>query len=445
MTDVPKNRQRLLASCLRTLPDSYVGVNFSRYPSGESLLGMIHVPPYRVPELKEMLERECDAEQQFKLLLELAVEHRNWREFTEAIDTYHHALQIYPLATRPFYGSGECLIQVEHYRDAVKTLSDGLKVFDRLPTRTAEPVVDSPLAQKEWTPLDNDRRERRLPTRADFLELLCDAQEKMGDYPKALEHARQLCKLEQRKDSYHACATRLQLACGESISSIANERALCLLQDFEPELASELGRLYEIFGADQNASQTYQRLLKNLERVGPPGSEEWEESDNLRGWLHDRLGRHEDAIKCFSSLLEHVDKESSKGIMLKVLLANAKLHSGDTCRALSIYAECLDAPGNHEALNNVGIAHFLTGNYSDALSAFETARDKVPEHPVINFNYALIALALADRKFAEEQIRPLRKINAALGDRLHLLLESHATNLQIDLVPGPPLEVSVVQ
>jgi hypothetical protein len=60
------------------------------------------------------------------------------------------------------------------------------------------------------------------------------------------------------------------------------------------------------------------------------------------------------------------------------------------------------------------------GKYGEVISAFDTARKSVRNHPVINFNYALTALALSDRKFAEHQIQPLRKIDAALSDRLHL-------------------------
>src|SRR5262249_24103384 len=159
----------------------------------------------------------------------------------------------------------------------------------------------------------------------------------------------------------------------------------------------------------------YRSLLSRHEMQGRAATNGFEESEeHLKGWLYDRLGHHAEAIKCFSNLFEKVNGNPYKESLLKVLLANARLHAGDNYGATTVYLECLDAPCNHEILNNLGVAHFVSGHLSDSLSALENARAKVTNHPVINFNYALIALALSDRKVAEEQIRPLRKADAAL-------------------------------
>jgi tetratricopeptide (TPR) repeat protein len=70
------------------------------------------------------------------------------------------------------------------------------------------------------------------------------------------------------------------------------------------------------------------------------------------------------------------------------LLANLELTSGDARRAVQLYGEIVRRSPGLTEIGNLGLAHFVLGNYAEAAKVFRRAAEQAPGNALVLLNLA---------------------------------------------------------
>ena len=202
---------------------------------------------------------------------------------------------------------------------------------------------------------------------------------------------------------------RLRLALLEDDVEAAAQ-VLADLRRHDPAAVATLdaeARLFEHQGQLSEALEPRRRLVE--------ARPTWRELYRLAS-LELRLGQVDEARKHLEQLLER----SPRNRWGRSRLAELELFHGELDRAAELYRGLLDEGPRRNYWTNLGIAHFLDGNYGPAADSYRRALAMAPGHPTALFNLAEAEHALgqtATGPLFEQALEALEELAAegALG------------------------------
>ena len=100
--------------------------------------------------------------------------------------------------------------------------------------------------------------------------------------------------------------------------------------------------------------------------------------------LHFRQGAYAEARAFYQSLL----RKDSGYVRARRMLANLELLHGDLREAVRLLTQLLESKPSLGTLTNLGVAHMLLGELTEAVSFFNRAEEMAPRNPVVKLNRA---------------------------------------------------------
>ena len=119
--------------------------------------------------------------------------------------------------------------------------------------------------------------------------------------------------------------------------------------------------------------------------------------------LYEKLGRPEDAIRVYESMVSHEPGSIAAANNLAMLLVSYRSDQASLDRAHQL-AGRLDNVSEPAVLNTRGWVKFKRGEFQESLSLLQQAVDKSPESPLLRYHLGMAQLRTGDRAAARQNL-----------------------------------------